>query len=112
MTSMYESGLIQMNTHMVVTSGARVLIVAGIIVAALFIFLAVLSGTSERRSWRYVAAFMLIAVLGAGMAIVGANQPRQKVIMACASGPVSLDQVAAIYDIKEVDGKMLKLIER
>ena len=106
---MYDSGLIQMNAHMVVTSGARALIVAGIVVAGLFVFLAVLSGTGEKRSWKYVAAFMLIAVLGAGMAIVGANQPRQKVIMACASGPVSLDQVAAVYDIVDVDGKMLTL---
>lgn len=109
-----ESGLIQMNAHMVVTAEAHAMMIVGVAIAGICILLAVLSAISKQKKHKgkYIAAFAALAMVGVVFLIVGANQPRQKVIRACASGPVSLEQIAAIYNIKEVDGKMLTLVER
>ena len=61
---------------------------------------------------RYVLAFAAFALLGVGMVIAGANAPREKVLQCCVSGPISLESVAARYDIRRVDGKLLVLVER
>lgn len=109
-----SGGLIQMTAHMVVRPEAHGWMVAGLIVAALFGFMAVcaaLSKHSEHRR-RYVAAFLAIALAGCVMTWAGAKQPRRKEIYCCASGPVSLEQVAARYEIIEVDGAFLKIAER
>ncbi len=108
------TGLIRMTTHDVVRGYAHALIVVGLIVAALCLLLALCAALSkeEAHKRRYVAVFVGIALAGTVMAIVGARQPRQRILYCCASGPVSLEAVATRYDIIQVDGKLLKLAER
>ena len=83
-------------------------------IAAACAFLALCAAMSKKgeHKWRYVAAFLIIAAVGAVMTISGARQPMQKVIYCCASGPVNLETVAATYDIIEVDGAFIKIAER
>ena len=107
-------GLIQMTAHSVVTSEARAMIVWGCVLAAVCAALAVAAALSRKRRhrWRYVAFFAALAVAGAIVAGSGAGQPRRKMLYCCASGPVSLEAVSAVYDIVGVDGKLLTLAER
>lgn len=109
-----SGGLIQMTAHMEVTAGALRLMVAGGIVAMLSALLAICVMVSRQRDDRiqYVLAFAVFALLGVGMMIAGANAPREKVLQCCVSGPISLESVAARYDIRKVDGKLLVLVER
>lgn len=108
------SGLIHMTAHTIRTADAQRLITAGIIIAAVCVFLALCAALSKKdaHKWHYVAAFLIIATVGAVMTISGARQPMQKVIYCCASGPVNLETVAATYDIIEVDGAFIKIAER
>ena len=114
MSTEITGGLIRMTAHMEVTAGAHALIVAGAIVAGLFGFLAICAAASRRTEHRrrYVLAFAVFALLGAALMIGGARQPREKILMCCADGPISLEQVATRYDIRQVDGKLLVLVER
>lgn len=114
MSTEITGGLIQMTAHMVVTDGARGWMIAGAIVAALFGFLALCAAVSRRTEHkrRYVLIFLAFALAGAAMLTVGAKQPRRKVLYCCADGPVDLQMVAARYDIVDVDGKLLTLMER
>lgn len=107
-------GLIHMTAHMIRTAEALRLIWVGMILAGICLFLALCASVSRNKEhkWRYVAAFVALALLGAGMAYAGHNKPMRKVIYCCASGPVSLEMVAGTYDIIEVDGSFLKLAER
>ena len=109
-----SGGLIQMTAHMEVTAGALRLMIAGGIVAMLSALLAICVMVSRKRDdrIRYVLAFAVFALLGVGMVIAGANAPREKVLQCCVSGPISLESVAARYDIRKVDGKLLVLVER
>jgi len=107
-------GLIRMNAHMVVRGDAKAMIIFGIIFAAFCLVCAVATLLSKKKEHkkRYVAFFVSFALIGVIVAVIGSDQPRQKVIMACADGPISLEQVAAVYEIKGIDGKMLTLVER
>lgn len=107
-------GLIQMTAHMEVTAGARVMMIAGAAVAVLFALQTIVVAVSQKQEhkWRYVLIFAAFTALGFGLLIAGGNAPREKIIKCCASGPVSLEQVAVRYDIREIDGKLLVLAER
>lgn len=107
------SGLIQMTAHSIPSSAARGWIVAGALIAALgaFLVLCVATGRQDHRL-RYIIVFTMVAVAGVILLVHGARLPRVKEIKCCASGPISLEEVAARYDIIEVDGKLLTLRER
>ena len=107
-------GLIHMTAHLVRTESAMGLIRAGVAIAAVCLFLALCAAASRNseHKWRYVAAFAALAIIGTGIAVSGARKPMQKQIYCCASGPVSLEQVAARYDILEVDGAFIVIAER
>jgi MFS family permease len=113
-TDLIAGNLIQMNAHQEITGEARAMIIFGVVVAVFCAGCAVAALCSRKKAhrWRYVVAFAALAAIGIGVAVAGSNQPRRRVIMACANGPVSLEMVAGVYNIAEVDGKMLKLIER
>lgn len=104
------SGLIQMNVHMEVTGWAAGLIALGIAAAAACA-IAVICMLMEKER-RLALLFAVIGLLGAALIVVGTRMPRDRIITACASGPVSIEQVAAVYDVIEVDGKMMRLRER
>lgn len=106
-------GLIQMTAHSLISSAAEGWIIAGALIAALgaFLVLCVATGRRERRV-RYIIVFTMVAAAGILMLVHGARLPRVKEIKCCASGPISLEEVAARYDIIEVDGKLLTLRER
>ena len=107
-------GLIQMTAHLETTAAARGWMAAGAIVAALFAILAACAAMSRMKEHkrRYVLAFLAFALLGVALFIGGEKKPRVKVIYCCADGPVSLESIAARYDIRAVDGKLLVLAER
>lgn len=104
------SGLIQMNVHLEVTPEATALICVGIAAAVVGLLLAVSMILYRDRRW--AAIFGALAVAGAVMVVLGARMPRDRIISACADGPVSIEQVATVYDIIEVDGKLMRLRER
>lgn len=104
------SGLIQMNVHMEVTVFAQILMALGIAAAVSGVFIVICGLMMEER--RLALVFAAIGLLGAALIVVGARMPRDRIITACASGPVSIEQVAAVYDVIEVDGKMMRLRER
>lgn len=110
---MMQSGLIQMTAHMIRRPEAYHMIVAGISIAALSLFLMLCATiSSQEHKRRYLLGFLAAAIIGATIAIIGANQPRVKELHCCASGAISLEEVATRYDIKEIDGKLIILWER
>ena len=103
-------GLIQMNSHMVVTSLAGILIGIGVGICVLFLICGIASAMCEERK---LSIFMFaIAIVGIIVTIVGVNMPRVKEIHACADGQVSIEQIGVRYDIVKIDGKELVLRER
>ena len=108
-----QSGLIQMTAHMLTTAEASRWIIAGALIAALGAFLALCVATGRKdHKARYLIIFAAVAVAGVIMTVHGMQLPRVREIKACASGPVSLEEIAARYDIIDVDGKLLTLRER
>lgn len=105
------SGLIEMNAHMIVTEEAGMLMGFGVVVAALAIALAFGVGVFTAH-WRYTLLCLLFAAVGVGMMIAGNRIPRVKQIKVCASGPVSIEQIATRYEVKDIDGKELTLWEK
>lgn len=99
--------LIQMNAHMVKTSGSVWIMVFGLAIALVFAFVAVI--VFIEKGWKMSTVFMIVSIAGIALFVVGIRAPRVKEIKACAYGPVSLEQVAICYDIVDVDGKMLTL---
>ena len=108
------TGLIRMTAHDVVRGYACTMIVAGAIVAAVSLTLALCVALSDRKHHRLRFAAIMVACAVAGTALVfaGSRQPRKRILYCCASGPVSLEAVAVKYDIIGVDGKLLTLAER
>ena len=109
--------LIQMNCHMVTSRAAGTIIGCGIMLAIPFGAIAVgigIAAHDDRSRVLGVTAGVLAALcIGcAAMAWHGYHMPKEKIIHACANGPVSLERVAAVYDIVDVDGKELTLRER
>ena len=105
-------GLIQMNLHMVMKSYAELMIVTGVLIAifsGLFMFIIFADCGKLSVILRRVWVFMVMMILGIGLVIAGLKVPRVKEIKACASGPVSLEQIATRYQIMKVDGSELTL---
>ena len=102
--------LIQMNAHMVVTDGAVKLILVGATLAFVFALL----GCKLFVERKLKASLILVGLAGLALMLmfVGSQIPRVKEIKSCVNGPVSLERVAAVYDIVNVDGKELTLRER
>ena len=103
-------GLIRMTVHDVVRGYAAAMIWAGAIVAALGILLALVAA-SDKKIGR-AACFAAVVAAAVLLMVAGTRQPRRREITCCASGPISLEAVAAVYDIIEVDGKLIRLAER
>ena len=109
--------LIQMNCHMVTSRTAALMCVYGVLCALVFGISAVAMacaayGGSTRLAWLGAAVLAVACAVCIGVAVRGAKLPKEKIIHACANGPVSLERVAAVYDIVDVDGKELTLRER
>lgn len=104
-------GLIEMNAKMVMTDGVHALLGIGVAIALIFLVFAVVSAivTCEPK---VVLVAMPFIVAGIVMAVIAVRQPRVREIHACASGPVSIEQIAIKYEIVNVDGKELVLRER
>ena len=104
-----NNGLVQMNSRMVMTETAGTVTVCGVLIAVICLLMALVGWLDGKRRWWI---FGIAAVLFAAMAIYGDSMPRIREIRACAVEPVSLERVAAIYDIMEVNGKEIVLRER
>ena len=101
--------LIQMNAHMIRTGIAEFFMGLGFMIAIIAVIAAFMVYGESRRG--FIIAVCTVGI-GIGLMVYGVTKPKVKEIMACANGPVSLEQVAAVYDIVDIDGKMLTLRER
>ena len=113
MTMAVEGKLIEMNARMVVTGEAGATVIAGALLAAAFAIalLVIFMGNMKHRAVGIGICAAAVA-LGVGMAVVGANMPRVKEIRYCADGPVSLEQIVAVYKIVDIDGKEITVREK
>ena len=101
--------LIQMNAHMVMTDGVAIMISMGFVFVVVACIAAFINYGINKRG--FIVAVCAVGI-GLGVIIYGITKPKVKGIMACANGPVSLEEVAAVYDIVDIDGKMLTLREK
>lgn len=108
------SGLIQMNAKMVMQDWARgLMIFSAIIFWCVGIFLIASLFYEDKKWWRKKwFIFLVVLAILVSLFAIGVNAPREKIIKACASGPISMEQIAIRYDILKVDGKELTLKER
>lgn len=105
-------GLLQMNAHMETSYRADVLFAVGTIVFILGAIAAAAAFPAGRKGFKaYRAFFALFAVALFGVAVIAyaAKLPREKIIHACVTGPISLEQIGVRYDVLKVDGKELTL---
>lgn len=102
-------GLIQMNAHMIRPEKYEVIMAFGVVAAIIFAMLAIWMFADSKKLAIGFAVFVMVSV---AIVIIAANKPKVKEIHACADGAVSLEQIAARYEIVEVDGKELVLRER
>lgn len=100
--------LIQMNSKMVVSDTAAIVIGVSSICFMLFVLLAAAAYLEAKRWW----IFLILVVMSAGGIAYGACMPRVKEIRACVNGPISLERVNAVYDITKIDGKEIVMRER
>ena len=107
-------GLIQMNMHMIRTTGAGALIGLSLIGAVVVIIYALLDIATNpiKMCIKHMFIEAGFLILFAALIISGLKMPMQRQIQACAAGAVSIDVVAARYEVVKVDGKCLTLIER
>ena len=101
-------GLIQMNSKMVLSDSA--VLVIGIFVICFMMFAIIAGVAYGETKWWWI--FLLLAVVSAGGIAHGVCMPRIKEIRACVNGPISLEQVSAVYDIVKIDGKEIVIRER
>ena len=110
---MSAAGLIEMNARMVTTETSDAVYCIGVAAVAMFAVLAVIAWLLvEKRRGLTIGVCVALAVAGAVMIVVANNMPKVKEVRCCASGPVSLEMVAGVYDIVSVDGKELVLREK
>lgn len=107
-----SGSLIQMNAHAHLPDYAQTLVMLGILLGLVFIILLILE-LIFREKWTRTASLLLVLILLCTTAFyIGYTRPREKIIMACVNGPISIERISGVYDILEIDGKMLKLRER
>lgn len=101
--------LIEMNAHMVMSEVARAMTIIGIFCGIICIA-AIISYLDDPKKWaKLIIVLSVILVFCLGAAFWGYTMPREKIIMACANGPISIERISTAYDILQIDGKMLKL---
>lgn len=103
-------GLIEMNAHMVRVKGFEPMLAFGIVGVVIFVFLLVFAISEKSKAGIWGCG--LLTVVFAVMIVLAVRMPMKKELRVCANGPVSLEQVAAVYDIVDIDGKELVLRER
>jgi len=101
--------LIEMNAKMVMTGTATTMIWVGFMLAAAFVLFTVVAVAHD--SW-LALVFFCAALICVIVGVAGAKMGRIKEIRYCANGPISIEQVAATYDIIKIDGKEIVVRER
>ena len=102
--------LIQMNAHMADSYAAQVWLIIGVCFVAGGLIAA--TALYKEGGWKFVVAMLAVVALGVVAIVHGNHLPKEKIIHACVNGPISLEQVSAVYDIVKIDGKELVLRER
>ena len=105
-----------MNSHWVRSGIAEKYFFIGLIVAIIAALGIVALITSKDFTWKGdikgFIALILVFALSVMLIFYAETMPRTQVIKACANGPVSIEQLSSVYDIKKIDGKELTLIKR
>jgi hypothetical protein len=104
-------GLIEMNAHMITTQRAQGLMLIGcaLAVIGLIALIVIVVDKNVQTAWKSIVIAGVVVTIGCAMVYSGTRIPRVKEIHACADGAVSLESIAARYDIVSVDGKELVL---
>ena len=107
-------GLIQMNLHMIRTTNAQALMGIGLIGAVVVLIYAIFDiMINPKSTWlKNLGIEVGLLMLFAALLISGLKMPMRRQIQACAVGAVSIEAVAARYEVVKVDGKCLTLIEK
>ena len=103
-------GLIEMNAHMIMPKSAITLMIIGGTLT--FIAVVACAGFIVDKNLRCALGAVAVILIGCLIFYRGMITPRVKEIHACASGVVSLELIAARYQIVDVDGKELILREK
>lgn len=106
MTAEVTGRLIEMNAKMVVTGRGLTMIIAGVVLAVVFLMGTLAGWLDNKKRWWLC---LVGAAVFAALAVMGYRMPRVKEIHACADGPISLERVGAVYEIVGIDGKELIL---
>lgn len=106
--------LIEMNAHVVMIDSASKMLVFGAFVTVVFavVLMAILTDRDKTGRAARVWVCACLVAIGVAMAIAGVTIPRVKEIRYCANGPIQIEQIAAKYDIVEIDGKMITVREK
>lgn len=115
MTMEVQGSLIEMNAHRVMSQTAQEMIFWGIVIIVLFAILTGLNETQQHDKRRRIKARLTIGFLlciGIAMIAAGCEMPRIREITYCANGPVSIEHIASMYEIVDIDGKQITVRER
>ena len=106
-------GLIQMNLHMIRSANAEALIGIGVIGAVLVLIYTIgdIAFNPVNKWVKHMFIEVGLLILFAALLVSGLKMPMRRQIQACAAGAVSIEAVAARYEVVKVDGKCLTLIE-
>lgn len=107
-----DGSLIQMNVHMMMNKGAEAMFIVGIFLGIACIVGILCYLDDVKKWWKIIVTLTVLLCIFAGMSCWAFYMPREKIIMACVNGPISIERISGVYDILEIDGKMLKLRER
>ena len=115
MTMEVQGSLIEMNVHKVMSVSAQRLVFLGIIAIVIFAALGSINECEQPDRRRRIIArwiFLFCITSGIGMTIIGCTMPEIREIAYCANGPVSIEHIASMYEIVDIDGKQITVRER
>lgn len=108
--------IIELNAHMVRTNLSIFLIEFGALGASTALVIAcrviwrMLSNQASLGAGLIFCAIVFV-IMGA-MVVWGLSIPRVKEIQFCVNGPITIERIESVYDIQEIDGKLLTVRER
>ena len=104
--------LIEMNVHTRATRFSQGMIFLGLFIAvvALVCFVSYLDNV---KKWiRQLVLSIVFIIVGVLIFLYGYKQPKERIVSFCANGPVSIEEISKVYDVIEIDGKLIKVKER
>lgn len=105
--------IIELNAHMIRTDFSKFLIELGafaIFLAFVWVVWKWLENTISLKAG--LIFFAVFSIVMGAMIAWGVSIPRVKQIQFCVNGPITIERIESVYDIVEIDGKLLTVRER